>query len=119
MKRALSVIMLIILLFLTVSCNESDGPAYSGVNAEILEISKELHGFVVRGLDEDSILGEKCFLNCEVEGVYFIYVDNETSEFIDLKYDDFKVGDEIAVEINSVENKHALTYMVQLLTQRM
>ena len=82
-------------------------------------MSKELHGFAVKGLGEDSILSERCYINCEVEDIYFIYVNNETREIIDLKYNDLKAGDKITVDIKSVENKYALTYRVQLKTQRM
>lgn len=90
-----------------------------GVNAEILEINKELKGFVVKSLDEDSVLGEKCYISCENPEVYFIYVDYDTREVQNLTYDDFVVGDEITVDVKSVEKKYALTYRVQLLTQRL
>ncbi len=89
-----------------------------GVNAEILEISGELNGFVVKGLDDNSILGEKCYINCESPDIYFLYANNGNGEIIDLKFDDFIVGDKITVDIKSVENKYALTSRVQLLTQR-
>ena len=50
--------------------------------------------------------------------MYYIYVDNETGETEDLTYEDFKVGDEITVDVESVENNYSLTSRVQLLTQR-
>ena len=118
MKKILSIVTLIILLLIMSACNKSDDIVHMGVNAKILEISNELQGFVVKGLDNDSMLGEKCYINCEVPDMYFIYVDNETGEVTNLNYDDFKVGDEITVDIKSVENKYALASRVQLLTQR-
>lgn len=78
---------------------------YIGVNAEILEINTELKGFVVKSLDENSILGEKCYISCENPEMYFIYADNDTREVQNLTYEDFLVGDEITVDIKSVENK--------------
>lgn len=118
MKKIVSIVTVIILLFTISACSKSSDTSYGGVNAEILEISNELQGFVVKGLDTDSILGEKCYINCEAPEVYFIYVNNETSEIIDLEYDDLEIGDKITVDIKSVENKYALTSRVQLLTQR-
>lgn len=117
MKKIFSIIALIVLLFTISACSKSDDGGYIGVNAEILEISNELQGFVVKGLDNDSMLGEKCYINCESPDMYFIYADNETREVTYLKYSDFKVGDKITVDIKSVENKYALTSRVQLLTQ--
>jgi hypothetical protein len=88
------------------------------VNAEILEISNFVKGMVVKGLDNNSILGDKCYINCENPEVYFIYVDYDTGEVTDIEFEDLKVGDRISVDVKSVENKYALAYRVQLLTQR-
>lgn len=118
MKKVLSIATLLVLLFTISACSNSDDISYWGVNAEILEISNELQGFVVKGLDSDSILGEKCYINCEGPDIYFLYVNNETEEVTDLNYNDFEVGDKITVDIKTVENKYALTSRVQLLTQR-
>lgn len=89
-----------------------------GVNAQILEISSEVKGMVVKPLDDQSILGEKCYINCENEDTYFVHVDNKTKEATDLSFDELKVGDKITVDVNTVENKYALTSRVQLLTKR-
>lgn len=118
MQRILSISILIVLLFTISACDKSDDTLHVGVNAEIIEISNELQGFVVKGLDDDSMLGEKCYINCESKDMYFIYADNETSGVTELDYSDFEVGDEITVDIKTVENKYALTSRVQLLTQR-
>lgn len=100
-----------------VKVTEQDA-THIGVNAEILEISKEVKGFVVKALGPGNILGEKCYINCESEDVYFIYADNITGETIDLEFEDFMVGDQITVDVKKAENKYALTSRVQLLTQR-
>ncbi len=118
MKKILSIAILIVLSFTISACNKAENTVYVGVNAEILEIIDEVQGFVVKGLDKDSMLGEKCYINCESPDMYFIYADNETEEVTDLNYNDFEVGDEITVDIKSVENKCALTSRVQLISQR-
>lgn len=118
MKKIIYIIVLITIVFSISACKKTNDVTHMGVNAEILEISREVNGFVVKSLDDNSILGEKCYINCEVPDIYFIYANNETGETIDLKFDDFIVGDKITVDVNSVENKHALTSRVQLLTQR-
>ena len=100
-------------------CNNSNShSSYSGVNAEILEINQSIQGMVVKGIDENSVLGESCYINCESEEVYFIFADNSTGDTLDLSFDDFVVGDIITVDVNTVENSHALTSRVQLLTQQ-
>ncbi len=118
MKKMVYIIGLMVIIFAFSACGKTNDVFYMGVNAEILEISGEVHGFVVKGLDDNSILGEKCYINCEAPDTYFVYVDNDTGKTIDLNFDDFIVGDKITVDIQSVENKYALTSRVQLLTQR-
>lgn len=117
MKKILIVIMSVMALSFT-GCSNREESGYVGVPAQILEISKEVKGMVVKSLDENSILEGKCYINCEDPETDFIYVDNKTGESIDLSFDDLKVGDEITVDVKKVENKYALTSRVQLLTQR-
>lgn len=109
--------MSIIALSIT-GCNNNEEIGYVGINAQILEISKEVKGIVVKSLDDESILGEKCYINCESSDTYFIYVDYKTGETVELNFDDLKVGDKITVDAKSVGTKYALTSRVQLLTPR-
>lgn len=117
MKKILIVFISIIFISL-VGCSNKEEVTHVGVNAQILEISSEVKGMVVKPLDEQSILGEKCYINCENEDTYFIYVDDKTEEITDLSFDELKVGDKITVDVNTVENKCTLTSRVQLLTER-
>lgn len=120
MKRNLiSTIILLSLIIGLTACGASKKVAYAGVNAEILEINTELKGFVVKSLNDNSILGEKCYISCENPEVYYIYADNKSGETQDLTYEDFIVGDYITVDVQSVENSYTLTSRVQLLTQRL
>lgn len=117
MKKLVAIISLVTMVFSLSACAAKE-VTHDGVNAEILEINTALKGFIVKSLDEDSILGEKCYISCENDDVYYIYADNETGETEDLSYNDFIVGDEITVDVKSVENNYSLTSRVQLITQR-
>jgi uncharacterized lipoprotein YehR (DUF1307 family) len=118
MKKLLLIIISIILLLSLTACDNDKDVVYVGVNAEILEISKYVKGIVVKGLDNNSILGENCYINCESSDVYFIYADNISGKTTDLKFEDLVVGDKITVDVKSVENNYSLTSRVQLITQR-
>jgi len=117
LKKVLLMMFVIILLLIT-ACSNNEDVTHGGVNAEILEISNVLKGIVVKGLDNNSILGEKCYINCEGPDVYFVYVENTSEEVTEIQFEDLVVGDKITVDVKSVENKYALTSRVQLLTQR-
>lgn len=84
-----------------------------------MEISSFVKGLVVKGIDNNSILGEACYVNCENPDVCFIYVDFTSYELTEIKFEDLVVGDKITVDIKPVKNKYALTSRVQLLTQRL
>jgi len=119
MKRKLiSTVMFLSLIVGLTACGMSKKTTYMGVNAEILEINTALKGFVVKSLDDNSILGEKCYISCENPELYYIYSDNKSGETQDLTYEDIIVGDHITVDVQSVENSYTLTSRVQLLTQR-
>ncbi|KAF5060383.1 hypothetical protein DSECCO2_326220 [anaerobic digester metagenome] len=121
MKKFILEILCIVLILLCISTRgtkEDTQTGFVGLNAEILEINTQLKGFVVKSLDGNSILGEKCYISCESDDIYYIYADNETGETKLLTYYDFWVGDKITVDINTVENKFSLTSRVQLITQR-
>ncbi|MEN1762287.1 hypothetical protein [Anoxynatronum sibiricum] len=118
MKRALIIVFAILLLLPISACSHQEEVTYVGVNAEILEISNVVQGLVVKGLDDNSILGEVCYINCESPEVYFLYVDFDSSEVTEIQFQDLAVGDSITVDVKTVENKHALTSRVQLITQR-
>ncbi len=117
MKKLVLIVVTLALLVFTFACEKKEDTVYMGVNAEILEISNQVKGMVVKGLDHNSILGEKCYVNCENADTYFIYVDNNTGKIEDLDFADLSVGDVITVDINKVEDKYTATSRVQLLKQ--
>jgi hypothetical protein len=116
MKRLFGVIVILVVLLSICACNNNNNKipiSYIGVNAEILELSNQVKGMVVKGLDNDSILGEKCYINCENKQTYFIEVIN--GEPANIAFKDLSVGDTITVDIEKVEDKYASTSRVQLL----
>lgn len=115
MKKVFSIIIALALLISITACGKKEDITHMGVNAEILEISSEVKGMVVKGLDNNSMLGEKTYINCENPETYFIYVDNNTGEVRDLSFTDLFVGDIITVDIKKVEDNYASTSRVQLL----
>ena len=116
MKKVSSILLVGLLLLIT-ACGEKEEVAYVGVNAEIIEISDVVNGMVVKPLDQTGILGDETYINCESSETYFIHVDFSTGEVTDLRFEDLAVGDQITIDIKSVENKYALTSRVQLLNQ--
>ncbi len=60
---------LVILLPLVTACGSNNDVTHVGVNAEILEISNVVKGIVVKGLDNNSILGDECRIT-----TYFVYL---------------------------------------------
>ncbi|MHB8129200.1 MAG: hypothetical protein ACYDEX_09400 [Mobilitalea sp.] len=114
MKRLIGVIVILVALSSICACNNNKtATTYIGVNAEILELSNQVKGMVVKGLDNNSILGEKCYINCENKKTYFIEVVN--GEPVNITFKDLSVGDMITIDIKKVEDKYASTSRVQLL----
>lgn len=113
MKRLIGVIVILVALLSICSCNNKKTTTYIGVNAEILEMSNHVKGMVVKGSDNNSILGERCYINCENKQMYFIEVVN--GEPVNITFNDLSVGDMITVDIKKVEDKYASTSRVQLL----
>ena len=111
MRKGFSILVLIVLsLAILVSCRKEQEVVHMGVNAEIIEIHKDEKAFLVRGLDENNILGDRSYVS--TEGAYYIEVVNE--EPIDITFEDFSVGDRITVDVVDV----AESYPTQTSTNR-
>ncbi|MDU5083533.1 hypothetical protein ACF3M2_16490 [Tissierella carlieri] len=99
MRKSISLCLYFILaLFILTSCEDKQDVVHMGVNAEILEISEQEKTMLVKGLDENSILGDKCYVKCE--DAYFIEVVD--GKPIDITFDDFSVKDKITVDVIEV-----------------
>jgi hypothetical protein len=100
----------ILTAFIFVSCGAKKDVVHRGVNAEILEIIEEEKTMLVKGLDENSILGDKCYVECE--NAYFIEVVN--GEPVDITFNDFSVKDKITIDVIRVVE----TYPSRTTTER-
>lgn len=112
MKKIVIVIFIVFTVCFLNACAKKDEPMHMGVNAEILEINKQVKGIVVRSLDKDSVLGDICYVNCENQDTNFIEVTN--GEPLKIKFSDLSVGDRITVNVSKVEDKHTETKHLQL-----
>lgn len=103
MRKEFSILLLIVLsLAILVSCRNEQEVIHMGVNAEIIEIHKDEKAFLVRGLGENNILGDKSYVS--VEEAYFIEVVDE--EPVDIEFKDFSVGDKITVDVVYVSESY-------------
>ena len=116
--KKMSAIMVFVVMFLPVLCGSKIEAKHLGVNAEIIEINKEINGMVVKGLDSESILGEVCYINCENPDINIIYYDDTGDVIKLLDFKDLQVGDKITLDIDFVENKYTMPLQIQLLTER-
>lgn len=110
MKKYLSMLLIIILSASFLIGCKSEEVVYVVANAEILEIDEENKSFLVKGIGENSILGDKSQVSTE-GAEYIELVEGET---IGLGFEDFSVGDRITVDIVEV----AESYPTQTSTER-
>ena len=119
MKKLMIITLAVFFMVSLSSCKNKDEVSHSGVNAQIVELTQGVDGMVVKSLDEESILGDHCYINCEDADTYFIYADYVSGETTDLAFEDFMVGDEIVLGIKMVKDKATVPVSVQLSTQRL
>ena len=116
MKKVLTVTLCLIFILSLSACGNKDGISHLGVNAEILEVFGDEKGLLVKALDENSVLGDKYYVNCNNTKTYFIKVID--SKPIDIKFEDFSVGDKITVNIKKFQDKQDEILNLQLMTQK-
>ena len=85
-------------IFILTSCGAKKEVLNMGVNAEILEINEEEKILLVKGLDENSILGDKSYIKCK-EAYFIERIDGEP---MDIMFKDLNIGDRITVDIREV-----------------
>ena len=120
-KYIISVGFVLLFFFAIISCAKRDKEnMIHGVKAEILFINPELKGFVVKGLEEEGVLGEKCYIGLENDEITFLYCDFETEECQEISYEDFFVGATISMNIDAdlVKDSYVVPESVQLITQK-
>ncbi|MEG3029891.1 MAG: hypothetical protein RR827_05785 [Oscillospiraceae bacterium] len=121
-KKPIFLVVVILLLsvaalWIGLAVNPMEGAAgFSGVNAIILEIDKAHSSMLVEGIDKNSVIGNKCFV--DFEGASFIDVPTR-GETHSLALEDFSVGDTIILFIGTVQESYptrAKATTVQLVT---
>lgn len=126
-RLRLRILCLCLLVCLGTAACKGKEEIYMGINVEITELSDEKDFMVVKLLDEKSLLGEKgetYVIQCDNDALYYLYIDNETSESKELQYDDFLIGDAITVDVAADKRAvragriGAIT-RIQLITQRL
>lgn len=100
-----------------------------GLNAEVLEIDAEGSILYVKGLDADSVLGERCALDCATalqnDRVFYVKYDTNGDDIRSLSLSDLLVGDAVTVSLTEGEAENAkaaaacVAMQVQLCTQRL
>lgn len=101
-KRLLVLVFSILSLTILVSCRDDQEVIHMGLNCEILEVHLDEKAFLVRGLDENSILGDKSYVSTE-EAYYIEVVDEKP---IEITFEDFGVGDKITVDVVYVSESY-------------
>ena len=69
---------------------------FAGVNAIILEIDKENQTMTVEGIDNNSVIGDKCIITWEGEPFITVATNSEPKQ---LSLDDFAIGDNVVLFI--------------------
>ena len=111
MKKGFLLLLVIIFsLPILVSCRKEQKIVHRGVNAEILEIHEEEKAFLLRGLDDNSIIGDKSYVTTE-EAYYIEVIDGDP---IEITFKDFSLGDKITIDVEEV----AESYPTQTSTDR-
>lgn len=75
----------------------------SGINAIILEIDKDNQTMTVEGIDENSVIGDKCILTWE-SNPFMTLATNSGPKHLSL--DDFSIGDHVVLFIGEVQESY-------------
>lgn len=76
---------------------------FAGVNAIVLEIDKDSPSMTVMGMDENSVIGDKCVVTWEPEALDTVEADGELKQ---LEINDFAVGDYVSLFIGEVQETY-------------
>jgi beta-lactamase regulating signal transducer with metallopeptidase domain len=98
---AVVAVICVVLGLMTNPKNEKVG--FLGVNAIILEIDKNNQTMTVEGIDENSVIGDKCILTWEGEPFITVATNSGPKR---LSLDDFSVGDNIVIFIGEVQESY-------------
>lgn len=123
MKKKFMLYMIIsIMLISFTSCKNDDVISIAGLDAKIVQISKNVKGFEVQILNDEEI-GDFVYVNCNKEDIVYVYANYSTNEADLINFSDFNIGDEIIItaEISkdNIKAKNIYPTHIQLGTQRL
>lgn len=76
---------------------------FAGVNAVILEIDKDTQSMTVEGIDENSVIGNRCIVTWEKDALITLATSSKPTQ---LSIDDFSVGDSVVLFIGEVQESY-------------
>lgn len=82
---------------------KKDTVGFAGVNAVILAVDKENQTMTVQGIDNNSVIGDRCIITWEGEPFITVTANNEPTT---LSVDDFAVGDSVVLFIGAVQESY-------------
>lgn len=101
---ALVTVVVVICIAVGLMTNPKDEKTgFGGVNAIILEIDKDNQTMTVKGIDENSVIGDKCVLTWEGEPFITVATNSEPKP---ISLDDFFVGDYVVLFIGEVQESY-------------
>lgn len=86
-----------------ISNPKNEDIAFAGVNAVILEIDKNNQSMTVEGIDENSVIGDRCIVTWEKDALITLATSSKPMQ---LSIDDFSVGDSIVLFIGEVQESY-------------
>lgn len=86
-----------------ISNPKDEDTAFAGVNAVILEIDKNNQNMTVEGIDENSVIGDRCIVTWEEDALITLAT---SSRPMPLSIDDFSVGDHVVLFIGEVQESY-------------
>lgn len=122
MKKWMIAVFSVTCLLCLASCSGQEDVLHMGLNAEILAIDVENTVLEIRGLDQDSHLGEHCSIDCTETPI--IYCNYSNADVKEIAFADLQVGDQIILsvyksELMDIQDGIIRVNQIQLGTQRL
>lgn len=79
---------------------------YNGVDAVILEIDYAEKTMLVEGIGKNSVIGDKCQVNCKGAKIISVIQGNSGGDVSELQFEKLMVGDEVRLNISAVAESY-------------
>ncbi len=115
----LILLIIVVLIIVGLMANPKEvQTGYDGINAVILNIDKRNQTMLVRGTDENSVIGDQCVVSWQKSP--FVKLDTKNKPKV-ITIDDFSVGDNVILFIDEVSESYptkAVASTIQLQTPK-